>query len=219
MVYLTYSKKFIELAIKTHVFYDVLGLKKKTQVMWRLKPPFFSKVSSVFKQTDDEDEELIKFYSRYTDSKMSNMKIAKVLAQAVNARITYKTDMKNYGLMERWVTPIEVHNKKYDDCDGYAVLICHLCRLFGLQEWEVFVRAGDAIVDNGEAFGHANVIVLDRQTLRFYFLEGSFYPDRAFRNFGRRSVIDNGQYGDTWWITNDKGSYGRSSLPWLRFMR
>jgi predicted transglutaminase-like cysteine proteinase len=197
---------------------DMLGLKKSKIVFY----PFitskgFQDIRNVFKQTKEEDEELIDYYSKYIDSDMTLFDKARIIAMKVNRRIEYVSDIINFKQAEYWAKPIEIHQNRLDDCDGYAVLMCYLLRLFGAKEHEVFIRAGYVKGKLGNKFGHANIIIFDENTFLFYPLEGSFYPKESLKNFGKIPLILNPLYLRTWWITNDIYSY--STIPFLRFVR
>jgi len=130
----------------------------------------------------------------------------------------YNSDKSIYNEAEYWNNPIGSYNKRTDDCDSYAVLICYLLRLFGAKEYEVFVRAGDVYYKDGKyAGGHANAIVLDEETYLFYPVEGSFYPADSLREFGTKPLMTHSRYSNTWWVTNDAVSY--STMPWLKFIK
>ena len=210
--------KFVELAIKRGVIGHVLGLKKSKVVRYRFKWPILEDIRKVFVQTAEDDLELTDYYEKYIHKDMTTMEKAKAIALAVNSRIKYSFDIDNWGKTEYWASPIEAHRKKVDDCDGYAVLIVYLLRLFGAKSYEVFVRAGYVFDDRGNKIGHAHPVIVDIETLQFYPLEGSFYPSRALKNFGKIPIQDNPIYrGKTWFITNDQVSY--ADYPWLRFVR
>ena len=206
-----YSKKFLDLAME-----KVLNLYPSNVIRWKFRPPFLEDIRKVFVQTEEEDKILTDYYYKFVKDKKTIMEKAKALAIAVNSRIKYQPDIEVYKNIEYWVSPMQVHNKRIDDCDGYAVLLCYLIRLFGAAPWEVFVRAGDAVHPDGRIEGHANVLVLDINKMTFYYLEGSFYPDRSLRQFGLLSAIDNLSYKNTWFITNDLISY--SHTPWIKFV-
>lgn len=207
-----YSERFLNLAME-----KVLGLYSSRVIMWGLDYPYLKNVRTVFIQTEKDDNILLDYYSKFINKKMTIMEKAKALAVAVNSRIKYMSDIQTYKKLEKWVTPIEVHNKKIDDCDGYAVLICYLLRLFGAAPWEVFVRAGDAIHPDGRVEGHANVLVFDIHNMTFYYLEGSFYPEENLKFFGRLPASNNHRYKDTYFVTNDLVSY--STTPWIKLIR
>lgn len=208
-----YSKNFLNLA-----FERILGFGESKVITYHYKYPFLNDIKNVFKQTEREDKELMKYYASDIKEDMKLMDKAKVLALAVNKRIRYKTDTKVYGRLEYWASPIEVHKKRYDDCDGYAVLLCYLLRLFGAQPWEVFVRAGDVKNYEGEIIGHAHVLVYNIEDNNYYPLEGSFYPNENIEKFGIVPIQDNNLYNeqDTWFITNDLISYSNYKLKFVR---
>lgn len=210
-----FSDKFLQLANDRGVTIpQMLGLHQSTIVFY----PFITSkglrnIKTVFNQTKEEDDELIAYYGCYINDEMSTMEKARVIANKVNERLYYVHDFTQYKRAEYWAKPIEVHRNKRDDCDGYAVLICYLLRLFGAKDYEVFVCTGYVI--SGE--GHAYVLVLDINTFMFYPLEGSYYAERTLKEFGQLPHAYNGRYKKVWWMTNDSKSY--SKIPWLRFVR
>lgn len=197
---------------------ELLGFQKTKIIFY----PFisgkgFQDIRKAFEQNKEADRELLDYYYKYIKPEMSLMERATVLAREVNKRIKYITDDTKYGRAEYWAKPVEVHREKQDDCDGYAVLLCKLLRLFGAMEWEVFVAAGWVRYSSGTRIGHAYVLVFDTRTMRYFPLEGSFQSRRALEDFGEVPLIDAKRYEDVWWITNDVVSY--SKIPWLRFIR
>ena len=203
------SEKFVERAVEV-----LLKLKKTKVVMWDIKPPFLQDIRLVFKHTLGENQELIDYYSKYVNYHDSLLIKAKKIAVAVNERLTYESDLKNFGRIERWLRPIEIHKGNLkDDCDGYACLISHLLRLFGAHPWESWVWAGYAIKDDLSLEGHATAMVYDRVSDGFYPIEGSLYPDRALNNLGKVQMKDNKNYSNKiFFITNDWVSY--TDTPW-----
>ena len=197
---------------------DTLGLSKSKVIIWGWNYPFASDVRNVFKQTEEEDQELIDYYSEYINEKMTTMEKAKAIAVAVNEVMIYGSDTEVWGNLEYWAKPIETHRKQHDDCDGYSNLIVYVCRLFGVQPYEIFTRAGIVTDKNGTTFGHAHPIVFNQEDNQFYVLEGSFNPNEAFLFYGKVPIQENKAYnGETWFITNDLVSY--SDYPLLRFVR
>src|SRR3990167_2828791 len=196
---------------------QILGLHESKIVFY----PFITgkgmqDIREVFKQTKEDDTELMNYYSKYIRANMDLRERALAISATVNQRITYKNDSSNYKKVEYWAKPIDVHRSGYDDCDGYSVLICYLIRLFGAKEHEVFVATGDINYPDGRTGGHAYVLILDENSLIFYPIEGSFYPNDARKKFWEVPHYLNKRYGKIWFVTNDFKSYSR--IPWLRFV-
>ena len=207
-----YSEKFLQKLIK-----DTLDLDKSKVIMWQWDYPYLKDVRNVFKQTEEEDQKLIDYYEPYINQKMTTMQKAVVIAKEVNKRMIYDSDINIYGKLEYWATPYETHKNQKDDCDGYSNLIVQVSRLFGVQPYEIFTRAGDVVIDE-KIFGHAHPIVFNKENRQFYVLEGSFYPEKALLFFGKVAIQDYESYnGDTWFITNDLLSF--SNYPIIRFVR
>ncbi len=226
MIKKIFTDKFkakLEEALKTQNLNmgEILKLRKSTLMYY----PFitgkgFQDVREVFEQSKLDDTTLIAYYqSSYLIKGVYWDKIRN-LARAVNARINYKHDSLNWGKTEYWAKPIEVHEKRSDDCDGYSVLITKLLRLLGLSKWEVFTAVGPVYHKTGKREYHAYTIVLDRDSLLFYPVEGSFYPrdnQRELEDISTmKPLITHPRYGIPDWITNDMHSFSR--LPW-RFIK
>lgn len=113
-----YSEGFINKMIKS-----VLNLEKSKVIMWQLKWPVLSDVRTVFKQSKEEDEVLIKFYGKYLNEGLTTMQKAEILARQVNNRLIYKEDINVWGKLEYWATPIETHEKVTDDCFSGDTLV------------------------------------------------------------------------------------------------
>lgn len=193
---------------------ELLGFKKTKIVFY----PFITgrglkDIRTVFKQSLEEDFKLIDFYGKLIKENMTLMQRALIIAKKINSRILYQSDISNYKRAEYWASPIEIHNKQIDDCDGYAVLLCYVLRLLGAKDYEVFVRAGYV---SGQ-IGHATTVIFDINTCFYYPLEGSFYASRSLKEFGKIPIHLNKRYLKAWWITNDKLSF--SKMPLLRFVR
>ena len=207
-----YSDKLIEHASQ------VFGLGKSKVIVWSIRMPFLWDVKRVFEHTEEENQELIDYYKPFLKEGMSKKEQVKAIALVVNKRITYEQDLVTYTKVEWWARPIEVHRKQVDDCDGYAVLICYVLRLLGFAPWEIFVRAGDCVIDDGTLCGHAHVMWFDYDVGEWYPVEGSFYPNRCLNSLGVVAMRDNANYGlqKTWFITNDKLSYSGYPLKLVR---
>ena len=162
----------------------------------------YQDIRKVFRQTPAEDQELKDFYIKYISLDNNWDDIALKLARAVNTRLTYKFDSENWGRSEYWARPIETHRRRYDDCDGYAVLTVYLWGLFGIPSYRRFVRAGGVV-----GGGHATALYLSLADNEIYPLEGSYYASKSLRNFLKIPLYKNEKYLDTWWITNENKSY------------
>jgi len=172
-------------------------------------------IRNVFKQSAEDDAILIDYYKicrTFTDGHLDMDKTAINVAKNVNRRLTYTSDKSNWGQTEYWATPIEIHQKKRDDCDGYAVLTCYVCGLLGIPAYRRFVRAGNVTTDSGKEYGHATFLYLSTRNNCFYPLEGSFYSQRSFNKFDIVPLIHRTEYHNTWWITNEIKSFGTSWL-------
>ena len=188
-----------------------------TFICYRAKSSFMPvNIKTVFNQSSIDDNTLITFYKKYLDTKNDTWDdIAIKLAKAVNKRLTYKNDDVNWGQVEYWASPIEIHNKKQDDCDGYAVLTVYLWGLFGIPAYRRFVRAGNVV-----GGGHATALYLSLATNEIYPLEGSYYASESWKNFNKIPFHVNQKYTNTWWITNENKSYSGSwFLKFIKGMR
>ena len=213
-----YSPGYINLAVKRGVIRDILGLRKAKVVYWPANGVFYSDIRKVFKQTPEEDKALVDYFSQWIVDDWTLMKKARVVAEKVNDLIAYRSDSQAWGKVEYWARAIETFQKRYDDCDGHAVLIVKVLRLLGARPWEVFVATGDVEHPDGrKGEGHAFAIVLDQRTLKYYPVEGSWYPKLAIRDMGRVALDENGRYSTFWWMTNDVESY--SNKNWIKFVK
>lgn len=198
-----YSEKFLELGA------NVLGLGKSKVIMWKLDYPFLKDVKSAFVVTKEEEDKLFEYYLPYFLKAKGKIGVIKELSKAVNERIQYKSDKANYNKEEFWNSPYKIHERAIDDCDGSAVLICYLLRLFGFSPFEVFVRAGEVKLTDGSIIGHAHVIWFDLDTEKWYPVEGSLYPLRTTNYLGKIGLRENDTYSGmpTYFITNDLLSF------------
>jgi predicted transglutaminase-like cysteine proteinase len=196
------------------------SLQKSKVVFYPFRPKMFQDIKNVFKQTEKDDAELLSFYQKYWDSGRNRTESVRNVAQAVNNRLSYISDISNpnFKTAEYWASPIEIHRNKKDDCDGFSVLITYVLRLLGLREFEVFTAVGYVTHPNGKREYHAYTLVLRRfnKYLWFYPIEGSFYPNESLRNWekGISPLKANPRYEIPEWITNDKLSYSNSK--WFR---
>jgi len=201
---------------------DILGLHKSKIIFYYLNGKSYSDVRRVFKQTSEADDTLIKYYKPFWDLGTSKWNKIKRVADAVNGRLTYTSDIDNphYKRFEYWATPIEVHNNEKDDCDGYAVLLCYVLRLLGLGEYDVFVRVGRVKYTNGKlGEKHANVLVRDEDSMLFFPIEGSWYPNLTSFEFSTHKLPfhRHPRYTETEWITNDKFSF--ANTRWFKWIK
>ena len=181
----------------------------------------FKDVKTVFKQTKEDDEKLIKYYSPWWNKGKTRSESVAYLQEGVNKRINYLDDKTNWGKIEYWASPIEIHERKIDDCDGYAVLLCHLLRLFGFTEYEVFVGKGPVRrISGARGEIHAYCIVLDWDTMFFWAIEGSWYPSLSVKDWKQKTnhLTVNDRYIELEWMTNDKISMDDKFIHW-RFTR
>jgi hypothetical protein len=197
---------------------DKLGLGKSKVFILSLKPPFLWDVKRLFNQDVDDDLILFNYYLKDLDLlKMGKKKCLEIISDKVNQRMIYTPDIIKYKKPEYWASPIEVHRAQQDDCDGYAVLMCYLCRLLGFSPFEVFVRAGEIVQDNGVIDGHAHLIWFDWDTMEWYPIEGTMYRQRSLNNMGVIPMRKNDNYqGATYFITNEVLSFSNYPLKLVR---
>jgi|TARA_R100001530_G_scaffold136072_1_gene115148 hypothetical protein len=189
-------------------------LKGSKLIYWNLRSLRVFDVRQVFDQTRADDDELIAYYSNFIFGipLWEDDEMVLKLADAVNKRISYKYDSVNWGKIEYWASPIEVHRRKYDDCDGYAVLLVYLMGLFGIGPYRRYVRAGWALHPDGRKEGHAHAVYFSYKYNTFFALEGSFYPSKVNKMMNKTPLYENEYYGDHWFLTNEEKSYGRNWL-------
>lgn len=203
-----YSKKFQEMMKRASPELAELfdrRMHRNILVRYNARSDGYQDIRKVFKQTKEDDQILIDYYKTKITHLNDWDKLAVELAQLVNRRLTYDYDSNNWGRIEYWASPIEIHKRRIDDCDGYAVLTVYLWGLFGIPAYRRFVRAGN--VNSGE--GHATAIYMSLYNNLFYPIEGSYYPKETFQIFKEKKFAlgQNPRYTKTWWITNENRSY------------
>jgi len=172
-------------------------------------------IRSVFKQTKEEDMELISYYGgcvSYKFGKLDLDKTALNVAFKVTQRLRYVSDEINFKTSEYIDKPINIHRRETDDCDGYAVLSCYVCGLLGIPAFRRYVRAGYYFDKDGNKFGHATFIYLSTRTNDFYPLEGSCLPFETYVDFDKIPLRNNERYKECFWISNEQKSFGTSPL-------
>ena len=192
----------------------VLGLGNSKIFILSLRPPFVSDIRHLFATTSEEDNELFNYYLKGIEvSTLGKLGALRRIAERVNKHLTYQSDQKTYGKPEYWASPMQIHKKAIDDCDGSALLICYLARLIGFSPLEIFVRAGDTA-----AGPHAHVIWFDWDLKEWFPVEGSLNAKECLGLLGRVPMRYNPTYQDqsTYYITNDELSF--STYP-IRLVR
>lgn len=215
-----YSKAFLKHAKKVGVTIPQLFKFKPAKTMWYplITGRGFKDVRSVFKQTSEEDKELYEYYNHFVGGEHTPLKIASRLCRAVNMRVTYNFDKYNWGKTEYWAKPIQTHRKQVDDCDGYAVLLCKLMTIFGVDPDTVYVAYLTAKDNTGRRETHALCLLLDPEEMKVYALEGSWHPTTAYSDLTKKKdFLTTERYESPIWITNEFNSYSRT--PWFRFIR
>lgn len=197
---------------------EVLNLTKARIMMYPFKSDFWLDIRGAFKQTECDDDVLFDYYAPFFYQGKTYWEGIARVAEAVNKRLKYATDLNIYGKAEYWASPIQVHNTRLDDCDGSAVLLCRILRLLGLTEVEVFVANVQAMyIDGSPGERHAVCLVFDKDTWQLFPLEGSWYGELSVREFKEklRPIGQNPRYKDIEWITNDKLSFSEN---WLKIL-
>lgn len=182
---------------------------KRSYVVYNARGAGNVLVSDLLDTTQEEDNKLIKFLGTIGVDSYANMHDdvkAMMIAKAVNNRITYVGDKVNYGKNEYWAGPYDVFELKKDDCDGYAFLILKLMELAGIPAYRRKIAAGDTQIG-----GHAYVIYLSRVDNRWYTIEGSAYPQRAFNAFGNTQHSDRIFYKDIWFTFNEDYTWSQKN--------
>ena len=129
--------------------------------------------------------------------------------------ITYTPD-SSLGRPEYWLYPDETHERKRDDCEGYACLTVTLCLLAGVPEWRLRVNAGWVLVGDrtGERGGHAWASYLRAPDSQWVALDGCYYSDHATPINDRTPINQRPEYyyGDeVWFAFNSRYAWGRSA--------
>lgn len=115
----------------------------------------------------------------------------------VHRELTYMTDMKRFGVAEKWQTVKETLDFKTGDCEDGAILIYCLARLSGISAYAVRIVAGD--VQSGyKTAGHCWVEYYADVTLAKipYTMDWCYWFDDT--DFKDRIGYDNDQYKTQW---------------------
>ena len=154
-----------------------------------------------------------------TESKLGRLGYDAIVVRVrnwVNSVVRYRVDKKVFGLHEFWACPInmllwlEEDGFIYDDCDGFACLMCECCILLGVPQERCLVRAGFVFDKKGKEFGHATFYYAHSLWNNWFAVEGSFYKRELNRRFGLVPVCNLSVYsGGDWFFVNRFRSYVR----------
>jgi hypothetical protein len=118
--------------------------------------------------------------------------------------LKYVGDKENYGTNEYWATISQILEKRSDDCDGFANIIYHSCKLAGITDNRLYIVAGN--VDSG---GHCYIVYVGNDGVE-YPIDGCYwtsislmmlipYTDRTEYFYGQKE----------WFRFNTEGCYKR----------
>lgn len=185
---------------------------KPTTLMYPAYGKELIDIKKVFNVHSDEEGEMISFVkSKKWNTFNNDISIMKI-CEYVNKLITYKNDIITYKQYEFWADPYTIWKKEFDDCDGFAVLICKLGWLSGIPKNRLKVCTGYAW--NGIKFeNHAYVLYLREQDNEWYTMEGSLYPKDAILNYlNFLPHRFNSDYKQINWSTTDEQSWSINGL-------
>ncbi len=94
------------------------------------------------------------------------------ILEYVKARCVYKTDLENFGMVEKWASAYTTWSLKKDDCDGLNALIYVLGRLAGMSQFSLWSSIGDT--DSG---GHYWLLYFSSETDKWYSIDATYYYD------------------------------------------
>lgn len=144
---------------------------------------------------------------------LSNDSKVRLISKYVNDRLRYSTDHKNYGRWEWWANPFAVHQKRVDDCDGFATLITWFCWQSGVPKQRLKLAVGwiydtsKRVLPTGKGL-HAYVLYLRELDNEFYPLEGSYQSKKCWEYYKSKIPFrDNPLYGKIEWLTDDDDSW------------
>jgi len=110
-------------------------------------------------------------YSDSNDTKMFKIE------QWVQEHIEYKTDIQNYGQMERWAYPVETLNKESGDCEDQAFLIHSLGIAAGVPPERLRTYGGLVFNPGGSSpGGHGWTAYMREIDDQWITMDSSYYP-------------------------------------------
>ena len=176
------------------IYYYIIDSKERTRVKVKnflhnqlAKPDYqvFNLAMDFAKKYPDYDERII------------------AILHWVWANITYLSDNKNFKKVEYWATARETLDKRLGDCDDINSLIYVLARLSGIQNAQIWAMIGDT-----EVGGHFWLTYFSLKTDKWYYIDGTFYPNFKKISKGRPEFVFNKhKYQNIWCMFNDKFSY------------
>lgn len=112
--------------------------------------------------------------TNYSDS--SDTKMFKI-EQWVQENIEYKTDIENYGQVERWAYPIETLKRKSGDCEDQAFLIHSLGIAAGIEPEKLRTYGGLVFDPNNTVpGGHGWTAYMRETDNKWIALDSSYFP-------------------------------------------
>lgn len=121
------------------------------------------------------------------------------IEQWVQEHIEYKTDIENYGQLERWAYPIETLSKKSGDCEDQAFLIHSLGIAAGVPPDRLRTYGGLVFNPSGSsAGGHGWTAYIREKDNQWITLDSSYYPISTALS-ERNPMSDDLRYIDDFW--------------------
>lgn len=210
-----FKEKFGDLMLRRAEEHWLLNMPERV-IFYNAKSVGNINIVDVFKMTAIGEKTLQAVADRWKDFPNDEKIIA--IAKYVNRRTKYIRDFDNFNRVEFWADPYTVWENKFDDCDGYSVLIAQLGWMAGIPRSRLWVKAQTVYDPYGNyGGGHANCMYLREADNEWYTIEGSWYAATTLRNYENFiAERENKMYGRIWWATTDKVSH---AVPWLDMAR
>jgi hypothetical protein len=121
------------------------------------------------------------------------------IEQWVQEHIEYKTDIQNYGQLERWAYPVETLNKKSGDCEDQAFLIHSLGLAAGVPPNKLRTYGGLVFNPGGTApGGHGWTAYMRESDYKWITMDSSYYPLSTALS-ERKPMSEDLKYIDDFW--------------------
>jgi len=126
------------------------------------------------------------------------------IEQWVRKNITYVSDVKNYGQLERWAYPIETLRKRSGDCEDQAFLVHSLSIAAGIQPNRLRTYGGLVFNPNGSAPGGHAWTAFKRNDNRWITVDTTYYAINTLIAERIPLSEDLRYFDDFWYIQGGK---------------
>lgn len=143
-------------------------------------------------------EEIKNFMATIVEPSDTNDEKAYKIMRWVQDNIEYKTDLKNYGQIEWWTTPMETLHKMSGDCEDGAFLIHSMMLNAGIPWERIRTYGGSVMIGQGaETGGHGWTAYKREIDDEWVVLDWCYYPNT--KTIAERTPMsDNLKYIDDW---------------------